>query len=67
MTEKPPDLPHPVSKFVLVSARAEVPVTTLPGLEEEPEAPARKEVVSEVEHMFASFPFLEVDLYRYVM
>jgi hypothetical protein len=44
--------------------KRDVPTTNIPGMEEEPEEPARQELVTEVEHQMNSFPFLEVDLYR---
>jgi len=47
----------------LVSKR-ELPATTVPGMEEEPDEPQRVEYESEVEHQMKSFPFLEVELFR---
>jgi len=48
----------------LTSVKREVPSTTFPDMEEEPEEPKRQEFVAELEHQMQSFPFIEVDLYR---
>jgi hypothetical protein len=47
-----------------IGPRREVPTTTVPGMEEEPEPPQPPQLPTEVEHNLHKFPFVELDLFR---
>jgi hypothetical protein len=47
-----------------IGVRREVPTTTVPGMEDEPEPPQPPQLATEVEHSLHRYPFIEIDLFR---
>eukprot|EP00026_Physarum_polycephalum_P000845 Phypoly_transcript_00846.p1 GENE.Phypoly_transcript_00846~~Phypoly_transcript_00846.p1 ORF type:complete len:1283 (+),score=292.23 Phypoly_transcript_00846:83-3931(+) len=48
----------------LKEIRRDIPTTTVPGTEDEPEPPQPPQLPTELEHNLRRFPFVEMDLYR---